>query len=379
MKKKYLLFPALFLLFAGLLSIRQWLFPSQVKYIYRIPDELDDGWEVSSLSEEGMDESLIVVATNRIINDKFKGIHSMAVIKNGNLIHEAYFKDYTRDSLHRIHSITKSISSILIGIAIDRGFIKGIEEPIYKYFPDYDSNFDTPSKRKIRIKHILTLTSGIDWAERQYPYSDPRNDEYHQVRSGDWIGYVLARPMRDESGTKWEYNTGSVHLLSGIIKQSTGQFADKFAEKYLFDPLGIKVYDWNRDPDGYPCTGGTHGGLRMRTRDIAKIGSVILSCGKWKNRRVISKDWVKLSTDVHFDPPDFNALGFLWWHQSFVLHGRKIDSIYGAGYGGQSLTIIPELDLIIVFTCWTQPKDAMIFGPLLMTINSDLKVTDEDE
>lgn len=378
MKAKDVFFHVFFLLCVGFLIAQPWLSASQDSYIYRIPEKLDDGWGVSSLTAEGMDESLIVKATNQIMNEKFKGIHSMIIVRNRCLVHEAYFKDYSRESLHRVHSITKSISSMLIGIAIDRGFIKNVEEPIYKFFPEYEFNFDTPSKRRIKIKHILTLTSGIDWAERQFPYSDPRNNEYHQIRSDDWIGYVLEQPVRDEPGTEWEYNTGSVHLLSGIIKQSTGQFADKFAEKYLFGPLGIKNYEWNRDPTGYPCTGGTHGGLRMRTRDMAKIGSVILDGGKWKNRQVISKDWVKLSTDIHYDPPDFNALGYLWWHQSFVIHGKKIQSIYGAGYGGQSLILVPDLDLIIVFTCWTKRKDAMIFGPMLMAINSALKGTDED-
>lgn len=376
MKKKYICYLVVFLLCAGLLISHAEHSESKDSYIYRIPDRLDDGWEVSSLSTEGMDMALIVKATNQIIEDRFKGIHSMAIVKNGHLVHEVYFKNFTRESQQRIHSITKSISSILIGIAIDKGFIKNVDEPVYKYFPNYSFNFKNPFKRQIRIKHILTLTSGIDWTERQYPYSDPKNNEYHQVRSDDWIGYVLERPMQDAPGTKWEYNTGSVHLLSGIIKQSTGQFADKFAEKYLFNPLGIKNYEWNKDPKGYPCTGGTHGGLRMRTRDVAKIGSVILDGGKWKNRQVVSKDWVKLSTDLHYNPPDFNALGYLWWRQSFMIHDKKVQIIYGAGYGGQSLTLVPELDLIIVFTCWTQRKDAMIFGPMLMAINSVLKISE---
>jgi len=372
MKLRSILCLVLVIWIACIVAGRPWLSASQQTYIYQIPEKLDDGWDVSSLSAEGMDESLIVKATSQIMNEKFKGIHSMAIVKNGRLVHEKYFKDYKRESLHRIHSITKSISSLLIGIAIDQGFIKNAEQSIYSYFPDYKSEFDKPAKRKIKIEHILTLTSGFNWSERQYPYSDQRNNEYHQVRSDDWIGYVLEQPMRDEPGTRWEYNTGSVHLLSGIIKQATGQFADKFAEQYLFDPLGIKHYEWNKDPQGYPCTGGTHGGLRMRTRDLAKIGSVVIDEGKWKNRQIVSNEWVKDSTALHYAPPDYNAIGYLWWRQSFVIHGTKIQMIYGAGYGGQSLTIVPDLDLIVVFTCWTQPRDAMILGPMLMIVNSAL-------
>jgi CubicO group peptidase (beta-lactamase class C family) len=352
---------------------------AQDRYQYRPPAKLDDGWEVSSLKAEGLDEDLIVSMTQRVLDGNFKGIHSLAVVRNGKLVHEAYLDDYSAESLQRIHSITKSISSLLIGIAIDKGLITSVEEPVMNFFPDQKKDFEDPRKRAVKLRHILTLTTGLDWSERQYPYSDPRNNEYHMVRSDNWIEYVLSLPMRDEPGERWEYNTGSVHLLSGIIRQVSGLTADRFAEKYLFGPLGITHFEWNKDPQGNPCTGGTHGGLRMRTRDVAKIGALVLGGGMWKGRRVVSEEWLETSTRRYVDPPDFNAMGYLWWHQGFTIRGTRIKSLYGAGYGGQSLTTFPDYDLILVLTCWTQANDAMIFGPILMTINSALKNSGGEE
>ena len=143
------------------------------------------------------------------------------------------------------------------------------------------------------------MTSGLEWDEKSVPYNDPGNSEYHQVRSRDWVKYVLERPIRDEPGTRYVYNTGSVHLLSAIIKSRSGLYANEFAEKVLFEPLGITRYDWNTDPKGYPCTGGTHGGLGLRTRDVAKFGMLYLRDGQWNGKQVISEDWVRKSTTKH--------------------------------------------------------------------------------
>lgn len=343
------------------------------RYIHKAPPQLDDGWRASTLSAEGLDEDLITDMTQRIIDGKFRGIHSVIIAKNGALVHEAYFKEYDRDSLHRIHSITKSITSALIGIAVEKGFIEGVDEPISAFFPEYQGAFQDPRKRTIKLKHILTLTSGLDWDERSYPYSDPRNSEYRQVTSDDWMEYVLERPVADEPGTKWVYNTGSVHLLSGVIKNATGMYTKEFTKKYLFKPLGITKFEWNQDPQGNQCTGGTHGGLRLRTRDVAKFGQMILNGGDWNGKQVIQKEWVKESTRRHLTVQGNRGLGYLWWQDSFVIRGKKIDYFYAAGYGGQSITIAPELDLMLVLTCWTKAQDAAILGPILMTLNAALR------
>ena len=343
---------------------------STLSYTYQIPEQLDDGWTVSSLNEEGMDTGVIEQLTSQIMDGQFRGIHSLLIVKNGALVHEVYFGDYDTNSLHTIYSITKSISSALIGIAIDRGLINSPEDTVLSFFPRF--NIQDLNKKNINLHHILTLTSGLSWDEKTYPYSDSRNTETQMVATNDWMKFVLDRPLHSEPGTEWIYNTGSVHLLSGIIWHISGMHADGFAEQYLFEPLGIHAYEWNKDPQGHPCTGGTLQGLRLKLRDTAKFGYLFLNNGKWEDRQVIPDTWVEESTRKHVDLESDRGFGYLWWIGSLTVNGREIPHFYAAGYGGQTIHIVPELDLMIVFTCWDEPQDADIFIPILLIYDAVL-------
>ena len=333
-------------------------------YTYQIPDQLDDGWGVSTLQEEGMNTGPIEQVTSQIMNGQFQGIHSLLIVKNGFLVHEAYFEGYKRNSLQTVYSITKSISSALIGIAIDRGLIHSVEGPVLSFFPQY--NIQDSNKQRIKIQHLLTLTSGLAWDEKSYPYSDPRNTEKQMIATNDWMKFVLERPMQNDPGEEWIYNTGSVHLLSGILKHASGLYTDKFAEQTLFQPLGIEEYEWNKDPQEHPCTGGTLQGLRLRLRDTAKFGYLFLNNGKWGTHQVVSESWVKESTRLHYKLETDREFGYLWWIGSLTVNGREIRHFFASGYGGQTIGIVPDLDLMVVFTCWNNARDADIFIPLLM-------------
>jgi CubicO group peptidase (beta-lactamase class C family) len=346
-------------------------------YVYQVPEQLDDGWQVSSLSDEGMDEQLIAKLTNQIMEGKYKGIHSIVLLKNGKLVHEAYFDGYSRDSLHKIFSITKSVTSALIGIAIDKGYISGVEAPLKTFFPRYMSSFDSGAKGSITIRDILTLTSGLEWDEKSYSCCDPRNSECQMLKSDDWLKYVLDRPMAANTGEEWVYNTGSVHLLAGVIKNASGIHIDAFAEKHFLEPLSITEYEWAADPNGYPCAGGIGGGLKLKTRDLAKIGYLFMNQGRWSGHQVVPEKWITESTGKYMALPAGREFGYLWWHGSFTLGGRKLEHIFAAGYGGQSCHLVPDFDLVIVLTCWSQPQDADILGPLLMVYNAVVK--DENE
>lgn len=341
-------------------------------YVYEVPERLDDGWKVSSLEAEGMDTKRITHLTNQIVGGKYQGIHSMVIVKNGALVHEAYFDGRGRDDLRTIYSITKSVTSALIGIAIDKGFIEGVDETLVSLLPEYAGAIEDERVKGITLEQILTLTSGLEWDEKSYPYNNPRNSEYHQVRSDDWVKFVLEKPVRDEPGTRYVYNTGSVHLLSAVLKSRTGLYAGQFAETYLFKPLGITRYEWNADPMGYQCTGGTHGGLRMTARDVAKFGLLFLRDGKWNGKQVISSEWVAESTKKRVTAVYNTEFGYLWWMTGLTLKNTRVDIVYGAGYGGQSLTLVPEYDLLFVFTCWGRAQDANIFAPMLMILNATL-------
>lgn len=334
------------------------------EYSYQMPEQLDDGWAVSSLQMEGLDTEIIEKLTRQIMAKEFQGIHSLLIVKNGKLVHESYFEDFTRSSLQTTYSITKSISSALIGIAIDSGMIQSVNDTVISFFPEY--SIQDPIKKNIRLSHLLTLTSGLEWDEKSYPYSDPRNTETKMVGEEDWMKFVLDQPMRTTPGIEWVYNTGSVHLLSGIIKHASGMYADVFAEQFLFKPLGIQNYEWNRDPQGFPCTGGTQQGLRLTSRDVAKFGYVFLNDGKWDKLEVISKAWVEESTRIHMDVRSEGGFGYLWWTGVHTVNGETVPHYFAAGYGGQTIHIAPELDLMIVFTCWDEAQDADIFLPIVM-------------
>jgi len=368
LKKRYwAIMLLIFLLFSNCSS------QSNNNSTYRIPEKLGDGWEVSSLEAEGMNTNKIVSLTEDIRNDKFKGFRSLLIIKNGKLVHEAYFNGYDRDDLHEIYSITKSVSSTLIGISIDNGFIKSVDESVLSLMPQYTGYIEDERKYDIKLKHLLTISSGLDWDEKTYSYSDPRNTETMMFVTEDWMKFVLMRPLVDIPGTRHVYNTGSVHLLSAIIKNSTDLYADKFAEKYLFEPLGISQYYWNKDPMGYQCTGATHGGLRLKPRDLAKFGMVFLRNGKWKEKQIVSEDWVREATTKHISTGGIAGMGYLWWPGSFTISGTKINFIDSYGYGGQALHLIPELDLMYVFTCWSEEDAADTLGPSLLILQSAIE------
>ncbi len=338
---------------------------------YRIPIQLNDGWEVASLKEVGIDQGKIEQITQEIRNDeRFDRIHSMLIVKDGKLVHEAYFWGYQRNSLNVLASITKSVSSTLIGIAIDKGFIKSVDESVVSLLPEYSELTKDPKTQAIQLKHILTMSSGLDWLEHGTSYNDLENSEWQMVDSEDWIEYVLSKPMKDTPGTVFLYNTGGIHLLSAVIQSATGMRTNIFAEKYLFEPLGIYAYQWNRDSTGHPCTGGTDGGVGLRTRDIAKFGWLFLHDGKWKGKPVVSEAWVKLATRRHIkNPRGGQYYGFCWFPGTLRRGGKEVEYVASFGYGGQTLYLVPELDLIIVFTCELTEENTNVFVPVRKTFD----------
>jgi len=171
------------------------------------------------------------------------------------------------------------------------------------------------------------------------------------VEAENWMTYLLAKPMAAEPGTRFNYNTGSIHLLSAVIKSVSGLFAHQFAEKYLLHPMGIYGYQWNKDPMGYPCTGGTDGGIDLRTRDVAKFGWLFLRDGKWKGKQIISEQWVKEAPRNYTEMSGRRRYAYNGFSGSMTVNQKQFDYIATFGYGGQTLYIVPEYDFILVITC----------------------------
>ncbi len=326
-------------------------FSQPAVYKYQTPTKFNDGWEVSSLQAEKIDVGPIEEISAQIRDrDTIDHVLSLLIIKNGKLVHEVYSPYCQRNTLHVLASITKTVTSTLVGIAIDRGFIEDVDTKVYALIPEFADQIKDPAFKNISLKHIMTMTSGLDWNER-VSYNDPRNDEFQMVEAENWMKYVLAKPVIAKPGTQFNYNTGGIHLLSAVLKSVSGLYAHQFAEKYLLHPMGIYGYQWNKDPMGYPCTGGTDGGIGLRTRDVAKFGWLFLSDGTWKGKRIISEKWVNEAPRNYAEMSGRRRYAYNWFSGSMKVNQKQFDYLATFGYGGQTLYIVPEHDLILVITC----------------------------
>lgn len=317
------------------------------EYRYEIPRKQKDGWGTSSLARQGVDENKINAMMNGILSDDLPNIHSVLLIKNGKLVLEEYFNGYSREMKHLIASVTKSITSILIGIAIDRQLIEGVDQKAYEFFPDYKGTKWVDGKYDISLENVMTMTAGIDWDEITFLHPHPKNPNTRMYQSDHPIGFVLNRKQIAQPGSVWRYNSGLTVLLGGILKKATGRDADKFAGQYLFGPLGIADSWWGKHKDG---TVYAHGDLALKPRDLAKIGYLMLNDGKWENRQIVSNAWVEKSTAALIDTYKGYGYGYQWRHGKTKICEQDVEAFWGSGTGGQKLYVFPHLDLVAVFT-----------------------------
>ena len=335
-------------------------------YEYTVPEAANDGWDSAHVSSENIDVEMLKALFDRVLNDTYKNIHSVLLVRNDKLVVEEYFQTWHGDAasrdliraldrvtIHQQHSVTKSVTSLLIGIAIDQQLIRDVEEKISTFFPEYADIFADSAKDSLRLQHFHTM-SALAWDELTYPYTDSRNDHVSLNRSKDPIRYALGRPIVGAPGTQFVYNSGIAITLGEIIYKVSGVRADKFAERYLFAPLGISNYYWWKYPNGTVQTGG---GLSLQPRDMAKIGALMLHGGRWQGQQIISAAWVKAATQPHVStglPPRQVApeYGYQWWLGAFRVGERVIASYSARGRGGQFIFVFPDLHLVAVFTGW---------------------------
>ena len=359
-------------------------------YQYVVPEKTNDGWEVVSLADEKFDAGLLKEMFERIGDKSYKNVHSVLLVKNGKLVVEEYFpgqnsagqfQTFTRDTLNEMHSATKSVNSILVGIAIDQHLIHGVDEKISDFFPEYSEIFTNKDKGAICLRDLLSMRAGLSWDEWTHPYTDPRNDAAVMASKADYFRYILERPITTPPGKKFVYNSGISLMLGEIVHKASGLPADKFAERYLFSPLGITNYYWQKAPNGVV---NTLGGLWLRPRDMAKIGQLFLNGGRWNGKQIVSEEWVKESTKQQVDagqlPAWFSAdgYGYQWWLGSFQLRDKSFASYSARGRGGQFIVFFPTLRLVAVFSGWNdnellgQPLDMLqkYILPATMPMNS---------
>jgi CubicO group peptidase (beta-lactamase class C family) len=308
-------------------------------YTYSIPVSAQSEFAVSSLEAEGMDEALITQMTNLIIRDEYKRIDGLLILRNNKLIYENYFHGHSNDILHNMFSAGKSITSILVGIAIDKGFIDSVHTPVTQLLPEYE-NFKNPDPRKdqITIEHLLNMTSGLD-CEDWFQHT-----ESQMQQSNDWVKFTFDLPMVYDPGAHGSYCTGCAVTLGRIIENQSGLSLEEFANKYLFKPLNITSYKWHIMPDGKASAGGL---CFLRPRDMAKIGLLMLNDGMQNGEQIVSAEWVQQSSQKKLTLLAFDGYGYLWWKQAFM---NDIETYFADGNGGQHIFIVPSKALVIIFT-----------------------------
>lgn len=323
------------------------------KYSYRTPLEADDDWGTSSLDAQGVDRQKIQELIHQVLNNQLKNVHSILLIKNSKLILEEYFCGYHRNLKHPVASVTKSVTSILFGIAREQRQEIKLDDKLIKYLPEYKDLISTNAKSEITLEHLLTMRAGLEWNELYTPTS-----LQHMIESSEPIQYVLERKLVDPPGHRFFYNTGLSTVLGRILKNTTGLDADQFAGEHLFAPLGITDYTWGELPDGTLLTGSD---LYLRPRDMAKLGYLFLKDGVWKSQQIVSKKWVRESIYPHVQEGELisgTAYGYQWWRGTSRIGDREIDSFYAAGHGGQFIAVIPSLNVIIVITSQVEDNNA---------------------
>ena len=294
------------------------------------------GWRSSSPEAQGMDSATLAEAFDFIQQNKVP-IHSLLIIRNGNIVLDAYFYPFQSGQLHDGASMTKSVTSTLIGIAIGQHKLSGVSQSVLSLFPQRTIANRDERKEHVTIEQLLTMTSNLDCrSQHEITLTE-------MMQSNDWIKFMLDLPMATDPGNKFVYCSGGMHLLSGIISQTTGVNALEFARRELFRTLGINDAIWPADPNGI-----THGwgDLHLRPRDWAKLGYLWLNQGRWDNRQLVPVDWMEKAIQVHSRASWGDQYGYGFW-----VHAERNPTEFEAlGRGGQRVSVVPAKNLVVVFT-----------------------------
>ena len=322
----------------------------------------DEKWRVYTPEEQGMSSEILAAMVEKIQLTP-NSIDSVMIIKNGYVVLDVYFYPFQEDTAHIIHSCTKSIMSTLIGIAIDKGYIKDINQGLLDFFPHISPANMTLTKKNITLGNILTMSTGLD-SKDSYKYWWA--GLFKMEKSRDWTKYMLDLPMKEEPGSRFEYSNGASYLLSAILQKTTGMRSLDFAKKYLFNPLGIQKVKWEANSQGIDVG---YGKMWLKPHDMAKFGWLFLKNGKWKNNTIVSEKWVMESTEGHLDADVFDRYGYQWWIDK--------NGWYGAlGFGGQRIFVVPQFDMVAVFTSHKAYKkpDRLMWNYVIKSVVPDQSI-----
>jgi CubicO group peptidase (beta-lactamase class C family) len=318
----------------------------------------DDGLARATPEEVGLDREPLVRLGERIQADSAINIHSVLVARGGKLVFEAYFSgsdedwgnqlgkvEHGPDVRHDLRSVTKSITSALIGIAIDEGRVPGLQATAFELLPDYARHM-APDKKQLTLHHILSMTAGLDWFE-PWDYTNPGNDEIRLIESPDPVAFVIGRSFESRPGETFEYNGGLPTLLGYLLEQAYGRRGDEIIREKLFEPLGIESFDFRANDSGMLAYAS---GLRLTSRDMMKVGLMYLNGGNWEGRQVLPESWVRASLTPYVSTPWTAGYGYQWWIQRYRSDAADFLVPSAVGNGGQRIIVVQPLDMVVVIT-----------------------------
>jgi CubicO group peptidase (beta-lactamase class C family) len=335
-----------------------------------VPKASTDKWAVAAPESVGL-ASAALCPMVKWLNDSKENVHAVLVARHGTLVFEQYFSGsdeawgrplgniaFGPEVRHDERSATKSIIALLLGIAIDRGLIKSIDEPVLSFFPEY-ADLRTPEKDRITLRHLVTMSAGLEWHELDIPYTSAANSENRMDAASDPYRFALEQPVVAPPGEIWNYNSGATELVAAVVKKAAGKPVDEFARELLFEPLGIADVEWPKDAHGNVIAAGA---LRLRPRDLAKIGQLVLQRGNWRGTEVVPASWIDAATTPQINGFGTDFYGYFFWLGRSLVDRHEIRWAAAVGLGGQRLFIVPELDLVVAMNAglYQSPVQALV-------------------
>src|SRR5262245_25468264 len=327
-----------------------------------VPARLGDGWETVGAAEAQIDADALCKLLHTVAGGP-DNLHSLLIARSGHLVAELYRKGRDRSARdffsrevsfgpgdpHDMRSISKSVVGLLFGIVREDGRLPALSTPVVDLYPGYPTLTLEPARRSITIEHLLTMSSGLEWHETAATYGSFSNDETRLFWDWSPIKFVLSRPMVDPSGQKFSYNGGNTAVIADLLERATGTSLDQLARSRLFEPLGITGYAWLGDLWGRAMA---YAGLRLKPRDLLRIGQMMLNHGRWQDRQIVPAEWVTQSIRPHIATGRGagTGYGYYWWTGDIDWQGRKLSWSAAVGNGGQRLFLVPALDLVVVMT-----------------------------
>jgi CubicO group peptidase (beta-lactamase class C family) len=323
------------------------------------PAALADGWTTAPQADLGLDPAKLCELDSFIAQWPAANIHAVVVVRKGRLAMERYFSgaderwgsplgtvQYAADVKHDLRSISKSVTSLLVGIARGEGKFPALDSSAIDFFPQYAS-LKTADNARITFADFLTMSSGLAWDE-SLPYSNPANSERRLIDAADPLQYVFEQRLVARPGETYSYNGGGTTVLGAAVAKATGQRLDDYARDRLFSPLGITDYEWVKLPFAAGSPPAAASGLRLRARDSAKLGQILLSDGAWQEKQVLPKGWAAESIKPRINGEGLYFYGYQWWLGRSFRNGGEFTWAAGVGLGGQRLYVVPALDLVVM-------------------------------